>query len=253
MSALVVDSDDEEDPFMMFRTGTVVNVEDTEDDREAFQTEIELPDHRETYCAVIDELFLKKDLSGLEALMNLEDSSTERSCTDEEIECINLCIDVLEGRHLEVIKSSTGVLSVNYLNIQCYNEDAVDSIRNSILNHIAQGVDENSEYNALKCLITGVAYLEVYCQVNYTGPELSNSAIEPLITIPLDKREGVADGSIPTLHVTSVSHLESDGDYAFPICELPHTLLIARSILSALALPNRAAWRHGIFLTPTGV
>jgi hypothetical protein len=52
------------------------------------------------------------------------------------------------------------------------------------------GVDENSEYNSLKCLITGVAYLEVYCQVNYTGPELSNSAIEPLITIPLDKREG---------------------------------------------------------------
>jgi hypothetical protein len=139
MSALVIDSDDEEDPFMMFRSGTIVSVEETEDDREVPQTEIE-SSYKETYCAVIDELFLKKDLSGLEALMNLEDSSTERSCTDEEIECINLCIDVLEGRHLEVIKSRTSVLSVNYLNIQCYNEDAVDSIRNSILNHIAQGI-----------------------------------------------------------------------------------------------------------------
>ena len=42
----------------------------------------------------------------------------------------------------------------------------------------------------------------------------------------------------PTLHAVSVSQLESDGDYAFPICELPHLLLISRAILSTLANPN---------------
>ena len=42
----------------------------------------------------------------------------------------------------------------------------------------------------------------------------------------------------PSLHTVSVSQLESDGDYAFPICELPHLLLISRSILCAIATPN---------------
>ena len=49
-----------------------------------------------------------------------------------------------------------------------------------------------------------------------------------------------------SLHAVSVSQLESDGDYAFPICELPHTLLIARSILSALAQPN-AGWKRFLY------
>ena len=35
-----------------------------------------------------------------------------------------------------------------------------------------------------------------------------------------------------------VSQLESDGDYAFPICELPQLLLISRSLLRALATPH---------------
>ena len=39
--------------------------------------------------------------------------------------------------------------------------------------------------------------------------------------------------------------LECDGNYAFPLCELPLLLVLARSLLLAVACPLRAGWQAG--------
>jgi hypothetical protein len=70
------------------------------------------------------------------SLTNLDDGD---SCNDVDYELATVCIDVLEGRHLEVIKSRKAALSVTSLVGQCFSENAADSIRATVLNFIAQG------------------------------------------------------------------------------------------------------------------
>lgn len=76
------DSDDENDPFSMFKNDKILNIE--EDDVQqvestASQQNIIL-DAKPSVCSIIDDLFLRKDLYGLEALTN----EPERQETSEE-------------------------------------------------------------------------------------------------------------------------------------------------------------------------
>ena len=55
---------------------------------------------------------------------------------------------------------------VNRLVSECFAENTADRIRVAILDFIAED-PKMSEIRVLQCLITGVAYLDIYCQVRF--------------------------------------------------------------------------------------
>jgi hypothetical protein len=71
------DSDDEYDPFMMFKKTDIVVIEEEEEVcipviKPAAVQEIQIQKPT-TNCGVIDDLFLRKDIYGLEALMSVSE------------------------------------------------------------------------------------------------------------------------------------------------------------------------------------
>jgi hypothetical protein len=206
----------------------------------------------ESVCWIVDWFFLQKQVDSLIDVSSYFDKSSiwERRVVES-------CISILQGKHLDVVGSAENELSLTALLTHCQcDSGAAENIRNNVYRFIQCGVDENSrECKALFALVLGVSYLEVYCQSNYTGPELSQKALAPLETPPASiQANSINSGGVaPTVESFAIKNLESDGDYAFPTCQIPQTLLIARSILAAIADPERADWSRGIVLTSSGV
>jgi hypothetical protein len=78
------DSDDENDPFSMFKIDKILNIE--EDDVQQVESTASqqsvILNAKSSVCSIIDDLFLRKDIYGLEALTN----EPERLDTSEECE-----------------------------------------------------------------------------------------------------------------------------------------------------------------------
>ena len=158
---------------------------------------------------------------------------------------------------------------------------------------------EQRTWRAFQVLLMGYAHFELFCQVNYTGPELDRGDVQRLsvaVTTSTNTATATATTSTDTTTadttsiaaaacsrvggqavpqytaststVSSASScaagvllsepqlarkvlrvLECDGNYAFPICELPALLVIARSLLLAVACPLRASWQAGACLS----
>jgi hypothetical protein len=151
---------------------------------------------------------------------------------------------IIEGNHYNVIKSfdETELALKHLLELCLSNEDAVSLIQKSVVSHVMGSSDSSVDHQNLRlfeCLVLGVSYFEIYCQANYTGPEMTNSFVEPFI-------------GHENIHKNSIQQLECDGCYAFNIIFMPQTLLIARAILSLIADPSRMSWRNGIVLDVNG-
>ena len=73
------DSDDEYDPFMMFKKSDVLIVEEEEEvvsvpmTKPAAAVQEIQTGKPTTTCGIIDDLFLRKDIYGLEALMSVSE------------------------------------------------------------------------------------------------------------------------------------------------------------------------------------
>jgi hypothetical protein len=151
---------------------------------------------------------------------------------------------IIEGNHYNVIKSfdETEVALKHLLESCLSNEDAVSLIQKSVVSYVMGNAASSVDHKNLRlfeCLVLGVSYFEIYCQANYTGPEMTNSFVEPFI-------------GHDNIHKSSIQQLECDGCYAFSIIFMPQTLLIARAILSVIADPLRLSWRNGIVLDVNG-
>jgi hypothetical protein len=161
-----------------------------------------------------------------------------------EIQVKGVGVALLEGRYSDAVLSSRTLCYDNIVDL-CQSGDSVpvpDKIRTYMLASIKEAGGPNVEYAALECLLLGYAYYELYCQCNYTGPELSRYDMNRLMD------ESIVD----SLHASALKGLESDGNYPFKGCELPHLLLVARSVLAAVSDLTRAPWQHGIELDPHG-
>lgn len=148
----------------------------------------------------------------------------------------------------------------------------------------------SGSWKAFQALLLGSAFYSLFCQANYTGPKLSREDTMALYTAAdvgtltnvLSKVDGasVEETTGPDKEPSSslgqrvpqysddqveeqvdlsalnnknvLKLLECDGNYAFPLCELPVLLVLARSILLALASPMRAGWQAGISLSSEG-
>lgn len=135
-----------------------------------------------------------------------------------------------------------------------------------------------------KCVeveLVAVAALNLFMQPNYTGPSLHHGGVsrpgkeeetyEALKTVnphplfssqlkvsssetKIDTKEGEKETEdqqheppidVP-FHNAVLAELSIDGEWPCPVCKYPYFLLLARSILSTLALPNRPDWTQNI-------
>jgi hypothetical protein len=152
----------------------------------------------------------------------------------------NLVQDFLQGKYLSIVSSSPLSL-VNFINI-CKRPDAIESITVLIQDYLEADVEKCSS-RVFECLVLGFTYLELYCQMNYTGPELSDIDVQ-ILTGDNDEALQLFDNAL--------NLLECDGNYGFRISIMPYCLLIARVVLGYLADPSSASWKKGIYLDAEG-
>ena len=81
-----VDSDDESDPFMMFRGPPILNIRCMDEHPDDCTEVVVIDDLSEpSFCAIVDDLFLKKDISGLEALLNDSNMDSTQALTQKDM------------------------------------------------------------------------------------------------------------------------------------------------------------------------
>jgi hypothetical protein len=147
-----------------------------------------------------------------------------------------LCKAIAEGQYLHAIGlyDSSDISSTRLLKC-CNDENAFMTVRDKLLKFL--GDEKSVRWLKFELMLLAIAYLELYCQVNYTGPELPPAELTTFTTIA---------------HDNSIKELECDGSYAFRSIEVPQALLLARVILSTLMDPSDAGWRDGIVLDAQG-
>lgn len=180
----------------------------------------------------------KSDVSAIELAVLAKKIDILDCVKENDSVALDLAKFILNGLHYSVIREFEGTsLSLSEL-LNCCLDNETDSL-SLIRQKIDAYVSSGNSNQVLQCYLLGIALFEIYCQANYTGPELSNQFVEPFC-IPNN------------IHNSSLQQLECDGCYAFNIVQLPQTLLIARCILSIIADSSRASWRNGITLDTNG-
>jgi hypothetical protein len=185
---------------------------------------------------LLDLLTVVKDFDRIQEVCGVEDQSHFAKIH-------SLCQQITKGKYLDIIKTFDGsVVSNQALLSFSGHGNAYIAIHDAVMSYIEQngaGAEADCAARTFEMLILGVAYLELYCQINYTGPELPPAQLTAFHN---------------TDHVEScIRHLECDGSYPFRSIEVPQTLLFARIILSTITDPASASWREGIALDGAGV
>lgn len=150
---------------------------------------------------------------------------------------------LLDGKYLEMIKNNQYMRYDELFQIcKTSNTPFEDICRlvSCVISSSSSPID--AELICYQCLILAYAYFELYCQCNYTGPELS----------PIELSQLGSDDDMGVVSKNVIRSLECDGVYPFRLCQLPHTLFIARTILLYIADPSRASWQQGIQLDNSG-
>ena len=185
---------------------------------------------------LIDAAALAKDAVLVQHILN---HSTDNATL---LKAGNLAVDLTNGSYLKIIKRFDGTLLDNIALLEFLSTDDRDdyaTIHDKVLSYIATEQENTTRVSrTFEVLMLGVAYFELYCQSNYTGPELAPALLEVFTES--------SSGPI------TIGGLECDGTYAFRTIEIPQTLLIARIILGTLADPHEACWREGVALDATG-
>ncbi|KAF0699193.1 Aste57867_10245 [Aphanomyces stellatus] len=97
---------------------------------------------------------------------------------------------------------------------------------------------------AYTVLYAGAAFLNLFVQLNYTGPAMEDAALAdllPLLCVLLDEGDA-ADKA--TLHRHAIVSLQVDGETPFSICEFPVFLEMGRVLLHFTGLQSRVNWSH---------
>ncbi|RYY80824.1 hypothetical protein EON63_16575 [archaeon] len=164
---------------------------------------------------------------------SIDDNKSE----DRFFELTKLVEFIEHGEYLQTItffENSSLCLS-NLLHLVESENNPFYHIHDLIMDYLCEGdFEEGSEL--MFVLLLAVAYLHVYVQCNYTGPELTNTQHSQL---------ALSEES----HMSRVlNHLEYDGSFPYKRIEVPHALLIARILLSYVTDPYRASWREHVQL-----
>ena len=239
------DSDDDGIPSFL-RAGVTFTCED-EDEGIETSSSSQLPD----FCLRVEDLWLNKDLATLK-----HEYDSNENLTEIQRNCLEIAINILSGKFIHVVsKLFPASLQLDSLLDELINNAAAaDSISRRVCAYISTGDgDFARELRSLQCMLLGTACLELYCQMNYTGPELPDRDLRVLYcSRPGEISQEIESSRIDLIHKSAINSLECDGDVAFPICVIPQALFVARVLLAVVADPSRATWKHGIKLSATG-
>ncbi|EQC37302.1 hypothetical protein SDRG_05523 [Saprolegnia diclina VS20] len=94
-------------------------------------------------------------------------------------------------------------------------------------------------------LFGAIALLDLFVQLNYTGPAIEDEKLADLYTLchvllPANERHVTKRG----LHTNAIVSLQVDGESPFSICEHPYFLELARCLLHYLGLQSFVNWSH---------
>jgi tetratricopeptide (TPR) repeat protein len=181
-----------------------------------------------TYGSLLDE-FLGQDEEALRESMRSSPSSGMRHASA-------MLLNLLHGEYLDVVASPRdhSNITIEALMEACGGTAPVDTISNVVISYVSGGPsDSERERRATVCLTMGVAFLSLYIQTNFTGPELPGHVLAPLQVANAD-----------AFHKHVLANLECDGEYTYADKHivLPHCLLLARVILRTLAFPHQPNW-----------
>ena len=221
------------------------NSDDDDDDipsflRPDFTVTYDNDEEIENLSHKIETLWLRRDVNNLTQLLS---HSTEITLSNEIKTSINLILYILSGNHLSFFRydDSTVSLCISFIR----NAATEQTIRESIYNDYNLTIDKKAY--CLKLLVISTLLLEIYMQVNYTGPELSSVDMN---TIFLSTS---TDISRDTSFKYAIEQLECDGIYPFhSICQLPQCLYISRCLYILLLDPTRGYWRQGVIIDTYG-
>ncbi|RHY63483.1 hypothetical protein DYB38_001311 [Aphanomyces astaci] len=94
-------------------------------------------------------------------------------------------------------------------------------------------------------LFAGAAFLNLFVQLNYTGPAMEDAALAdllPMLHVLLD--DSAVEATKGTLHSHALVSLQVDGESPFSICEYPVFLETARCLLHFVGLQSKVNWTH---------
>jgi tetratricopeptide (TPR) repeat protein len=110
--------------------------------------------------------------------------------------------------------------------------------------------------------LVGIAALQLFLQVNYTGPSLEQVAVlsgerkeedeDDFMDIIKPYLSGEIDDSIELsrkFHNKVLGELSVDGDWPCQVCQLPYWLLVGRTLLNHVGFPGQATWKTPSFGT----
>jgi hypothetical protein len=229
MKAALTDESDDELPSI-FKPNLTFSVEEDADISE------NITDNEEEFCKTLELLWLQRDISSLISIQNESRDIFSRSVI------VSSIIDLLNGKHTAIVKKCKIWMGSILLINMGERKDYLNQVRDSTLNFI-KSPNENFQsllIRSMMCLVLGTTLYELFCQMNYTGPELSQYQIDEM---------GLFDESEEK---KALEYLECDGSYPFPICQVNKALLISRIVLSTLAHPNLSLWASGVSLSYHG-
>jgi hypothetical protein len=201
-------SSDSDDGFMSFlKPGSISFIENEDDNEENINKNIEIYDkNRENIITIVDHLLLIKDKESIEDIIQLNDNLSPII-----INSADLSIKLLSGKHMEIVTSFNDIifndnshpLSTSSLLTLCNEDRAADNIGKSIISYITSGDTlEEREGRTFLCQIIATTYLELYCQSNYTGPELPETDVNKITLSPIVKEE-IVESPIALSYLTS--------------------------------------------------
>ena len=172
-----------------------------------------------------------------------------------------------QGQYIDILSGPTAQSLFEHVEVTTDESITVaQRIRHCVLTYCS---------SVAKCVeveLMAVAALNVFMQANYTGPALHHGGVSrpgkeettyetlktvnphPAFASQLNVSPGSGDAEIeakdentePTVdasfHNSILAELSVDGEWPCPVCKYPYFLLLARSILSALADPNKPHW-----------
>ena len=223
-------------------------------------------------CAIDEEChILLKDCVVGDVDNRCQDSKTTDSDVLQRIQESSKLLS--EGHYIDILSGPTAQSLFSY-----DSSDAEKSI--SVAQRIRHCVLEYCTTVA-KCVeveMMAVAGLNIFMQCNYTGPSLHHGGVSrpgkeedtyeilrtvnphsafasqlnvspdgDLVEIETEEEDKQKEPPVDaSFHNSVLGELSVDGEWPCPVCKFPYFLLVARSILSTLAAPNRPDWTEFI-------
>lgn len=182
---------------------------------------------------------------------------------------LNLLFDLLcEGNYVDILKGQTASALLG-------NSSQSESKR--LAPYLREQISSYCDHSVLACLeveIIGIAALNLFLQLNYTGPLIESQKLidinpHPCFTKFLrsdadtcgilgpvkeenDKTDtsGMSSDNDKFFHNIILSELAVDGEFPCHVCDSPYFLYLARIILLHLAAPERLDWSDPFVARP---